>query len=73
MLDKFVDRKLRSNAFSETLDMRGYIGEQLQVIDLENNDIASVMLGNKFTSILMYVHLVPFSEHLSIKVLGFHH
>ncbi|XP_051139993.1 leucine-rich repeat receptor protein kinase HPCA1-like [Andrographis paniculata] len=45
--------ELRNNAFTEDLDMNGDIGEQLQVIDLENNDITSAEVSNESTSILM--------------------
>ena len=46
-------RKLRNNAFNDTLDMGKTIGQQLQLVDLENNEIPYVTLGSGYQNTLM--------------------
>ncbi|KAI3459093.1 hypothetical protein Pfo_015756 [Paulownia fortunei] len=45
--------KLRNNDFSDKLDLSSNIGQQLQLIDLENNNISSVTLGSEYKSTLI--------------------
>ncbi|XP_071930692.1 leucine-rich repeat receptor protein kinase HPCA1-like isoform X2 [Coffea arabica] len=40
--------KLRNNAFNETPGMGSAIGQQLKVVDLENNEITSAALGSGY-------------------------
>ncbi|KAL0302952.1 UNVERIFIED_CONTAM: putative leucine-rich repeat receptor-like protein kinase [Sesamum radiatum] len=47
--------KLRNNAFGDKLDMSGNIGQQLQLVDLENNNISSVTLGSGYKNTLMLI------------------
>lgn len=56
MLTRFMstfDRKLKNNAFNDTLDMGRNIGQQLQLVDLQNNKIPSVTLGSGYQNTLM--------------------
>lgn len=39
-------RRLRNNAFSGNLNMTGGVGPQLTYIDLQDNDISAVSLGD---------------------------
>ncbi|XP_027120030.1 leucine-rich repeat receptor protein kinase HPCA1 [Coffea arabica] len=45
--------KLRNNAFNDTLDMGKTIGQQLQLVDLENNEIPYVTLGSGYQNTLV--------------------
>lgn len=49
----YVYRKLRNNAFNNTLMMGNSIGQQLQLVDLQNNQISTITLGSGFTNTLM--------------------
>lgn len=46
-------RKLRNNKFNETLDMGKNIGQQLQLVDLQNNEISAVTVGSGYDNTLM--------------------
>lgn len=48
-----LDRKLRNNAFNETLSMGTSVGPQLQLVDLQNNQISSVTVGSEYKNTLM--------------------
>lgn len=39
-------RKLRNNAFNNTLDMGNAVGPLLQLVDLQNNQISAITLGS---------------------------
>lgn len=52
------DRKMRNNSFNGTLNMGDSIGQQLQLVDFENNKISSVTLGSKYTNTLMLVYML---------------
>lgn len=56
----YACRKLRNNAFSGVLNMTGdAIGSELQLIDLENNEISSVDLGDPgYSNTLMFVTIL---------------
>ncbi|KMT19143.1 hypothetical protein BVRB_1g015390 [Beta vulgaris subsp. vulgaris] len=47
--------KLRNNSFNGTLDMGDDIGQQLQLVDFENNKISSVTLGSRYTNTLILI------------------
>ncbi|XP_022157310.1 probable leucine-rich repeat receptor-like protein kinase At5g49770 [Momordica charantia] len=47
--------KLKNNEFSETLNMGDSIGQQLQLVDLQNNNISSFTLGSGYTRTLMLI------------------
>lgn len=47
--------KLRNNAFNDTLDMGHSIGQQLQLVDLQNNQISSVTLGSGYQNTLILI------------------
>ncbi|KAK4383027.1 putative leucine-rich repeat receptor-like protein kinase [Sesamum angolense] len=47
--------KLRNNAIGDKLDMSGNIGQQLQLVDLEDNNISSVTLGSGYRNTLMLI------------------
>lgn len=47
-------RKLRNNAFNDTLNMGGTIGRQLTLVDLQNNAISSITLGSGYKNTLMW-------------------
>ncbi|KAK4381691.1 hypothetical protein Sango_2944400 [Sesamum angolense] len=52
--------KLRNNAIGDKLDMSGNIGQQLQLVDLEDNNISSVTLGSGYrntTNVTVHHHL----------------
>ncbi|XP_065851732.1 leucine-rich repeat receptor protein kinase HPCA1 isoform X2 [Euphorbia lathyris] len=46
---------LKNNAFSDQLDMGEAIGPQLQVVDLQNNNISSVVITSEYTNTLILV------------------
>ncbi|KZV42602.1 putative leucine-rich repeat receptor-like protein kinase-like [Dorcoceras hygrometricum] len=46
--------KLSNNGFDETLNMTSYISPQLQLIDLQNNSIPSVTLGEYKSTLMLY-------------------
>ncbi|OMO77624.1 hypothetical protein COLO4_25068 [Corchorus olitorius] len=45
--------KLRNNAFNGTLNMGDSVGNQLQLVDLQNNEISSITLGSGYANTLM--------------------
>ncbi|KNA02988.1 hypothetical protein SOVF_213410, partial [Spinacia oleracea] len=47
--------KMRNNSFNGTLDMGDSIGQQLQLVDFENNKISSVTLGSRYTNTLILI------------------
>ncbi|XP_058210914.1 leucine-rich repeat receptor protein kinase HPCA1 [Rhododendron vialii] len=47
--------KLRNNAFNNTLIMGNSIGQQLQLVDLQNNQISTITLGSGFTNTLILI------------------
>ncbi|CAO2842377.1 unnamed protein product [Amaranthus hypochondriacus] len=47
--------KMRNNSFNGTLNMGDSIGQQLQLVDFENNKISSVTLGSKYTNTLILI------------------
>ena len=49
------NRILRKNAFNDTLDMGNNISQQLQLVDLQNNDISSVVLSSGYSKTLLWV------------------
>ena len=53
LLASFFHRKLRNNAFDNTLNMSISISQQLQLIDLQDNNISFVTLGSGYKNTLM--------------------
>ncbi|XP_010653092.1 leucine-rich repeat receptor protein kinase HPCA1 [Vitis vinifera] len=47
--------KLKNNAFNDTFSMGDSIGDQLQLVDLQNNQIPSVTLSSGYTDALILV------------------
>lgn len=47
--------KLRNNAFNDTLDMGKSVGQQLQLVDLQNNEISLVTLGSGYDNTLILI------------------
>ncbi|XP_047316391.1 leucine-rich repeat receptor protein kinase HPCA1 [Impatiens glandulifera] len=47
--------KLKNNAFNDTLYMGTSISEQLQLVDLQNNQISAVTLGDQYKNTLMLI------------------
>lgn len=47
------DRKLKNNAFNNTLNLGDSISAQLDLVDLENNDISLVTMGYEYKNSLM--------------------
>ncbi|KAJ9693520.1 hypothetical protein PVL29_009464 [Vitis rotundifolia] len=45
--------KLKNNAFNDTFSMGDSIGDQLQLVDLQNNQIPSVTLNDRYTNALI--------------------
>ncbi|KAL8099389.1 leucine-rich repeat receptor protein kinase HPCA1 [Apium graveolens] len=54
-LQQIQQVKLRNNAFDETLNMSSSIGQQLQLIDLQDNNISFVTLGSGYKNTLMLI------------------
>ncbi|WCJ27916.1 Leucine-rich repeat protein kinase family protein [Euphorbia peplus] len=46
---------LKNNAFSDQLDMGEAIGSQLEVVDLQNNNVSSVVITSDYTNTLILV------------------
>ncbi|XP_059454438.1 leucine-rich repeat receptor protein kinase HPCA1-like [Corylus avellana] len=57
--------KLRNNEFNDTLNMDKDISPQLQLVDLQNNQIAAVTLGAGYTKILILIGNPACSPNLS--------
>ncbi|XP_031094482.1 probable leucine-rich repeat receptor-like protein kinase At5g49770 [Ipomoea triloba] len=47
--------KLRNNAFNDTLNMGSSIGQQLQLVDFQNNEISAVTLGSGYKNTLILI------------------
>ncbi|KAH1097302.1 hypothetical protein J1N35_014223 [Gossypium stocksii] len=47
--------KLRNNAFNGTLNLGDSVGTQLQLVDLQNNQISSIILGSGYSNTLILV------------------
>lgn len=47
--------KLRNNEFNDTLDMGDKIGQQLQLVDLQTNNISHFTLGSGYTKTLLLI------------------
>ncbi|KAG5552748.1 hypothetical protein RHGRI_010746 [Rhododendron griersonianum] len=54
-LPQIQEVKLRNNAFNNTLIMGNSIGQQLQLVDLQNNQISTITLGSKLTNTLILI------------------